>query len=309
MDHSQQVDAIREMLLLEEEISNKTNELSVLENTQYQAPPAEPVRQMVQRAYPEIVPPKTSWLISFSVPLAGVALVFIAALLNAIVRADALVLTLMMVGFLLIFPGIAWTFVHRLVIKKKNDERYIADIAASEDYRKHCAALDAQWNAQQAQLDTQYSAEKQDYDNRILPAYIQAFEEWRTEQNEKIAHMQAHLAEIKERLSELYDSSLLVPMRYRNIEALRYVYEIVSTSNYDVQAGIESYEKHLQRTLDAQRLQEQQRANRIADEQNALIAEQNEISEKARRDANIAAVAGFVQRHNTNKALNNILKK
>ena len=55
-------------------------------------------------------------------------------------------------------------------------------------------------------------------------------------------------------------------------------------------------------TLEEMRLQEQQQAN-------ALLDRQNSIAEKARRDANIAAAVGAVQRHNTNKAIKKWMEK
>lgn len=50
------------------------------------------------------------------------------------------------------------------------------------------------------------------------------------------------------------------------------------------------------------RLQEQQQAN-------ALLDRQNSIAEKARRDANIAAAVGAVQRHNINKTIKKWMEK
>ena len=55
-------------------------------------------------------------------------------------------------------------------------------------------------------------------------------------------------------------------------------------------------------TLEEMRLQEQQQAN-------ALLVRQNSIAEKARRDANIAAAVGAVQRHNTNKTIKKWMEK
>ena len=61
-------------------------------------------------------------------------------------------------------------------------------------------------------------------------------------------------------------------------------------------------------TLEEMRLQEQQ-ANALAMEQNDLPDRQNSIAEKARRDANIAAAVGAVQRHNTNKTIKKWMEK
>lgn len=84
---------------------------------------------------------------------------------------------------------------------------------------------------------------------------------------------------------------------------------MISTSDYSVREAIESYEKAQQRNLDIARLQEQRFANELADEQNDLLNLQNNISEKTRRDAKKASAVSAVQRHNTNKTLNEILRK
>ena len=95
---------------------------------------------------------------------------------------------------------------------------------------------------------------------------------------------------------------------YRTIPALQYVYDMVATSDYDVKQAIDAYDKNEQRKLDMERLEEQRRlteqqktANELAAVNASLLQEQNEIAEKARRDANRAAVVGAIQRHNFNK--------
>ena len=87
------------------------------------------------------------------------------------------------------------------------------------------------------------------------------------------------------------------------MDALQYIYDMISTSDYDVRQAIEYFDKSQQRALEEMRLQEQQQANALAMEQNDLLDRQNSIAEKARRDANIAAAVGAVQRHNTNKTI------
>lgn len=92
------------------------------------------------------------------------------------------------------------------------------------------------------------------------------------------------------------------------MDALQYIYDMISTSNYDVRQAIEYFNKSQQRALEEMRLQEQQ-ANALAMEQNDLLDRQNSIAEKARRDANIAAAVGAVQRHNTNKTIKKWMEK
>ena len=71
----------------------------------------------------------------------------------------------------------------------------------------------------------------------------------------------------------------------------------------------EYFDKSQQRALEEMRLQEQQQVNALAMEQNDLLDRQNSIAEKARRDANIAAAVGAVQRHNTNKTIKKWMEK
>ena len=52
-----------------------------------------------------------------------------------------------------------------------------------------------------------------------------------------------------------------------------------------------------------------EQANALAMEQNDLLDRQNSIAEKVRRDANIAAAVGAVQRHNTNKTIKKWMEK
>ena len=110
-------------------------------------------------------------------------------------------------------------------------------------------------------------------------------------------------------LSALYEQTRIVPAQYRDAYALQYIYDMISTSDYDVRQAIDSFDKNEQRRLDIMRLQEQQQANALAMEQNDLLDRQNTIAAKARRDANIAAVVGTVQRHNTNKTIKKWLDK
>ena len=113
-----------------------------------------------------------------------------------------------------------------------------------------------------------------------------------------------------EELSNHYENTKIIAMQYRTIPALQYIYDMISTSDYDIMQAIDLYDRSEQRKLDAERLEEQRRlteqqktANELAAVNASLLQEQNEIADKARRDANIAAAVGAVQRHNLNKTL------
>lgn len=132
---------------------------------------------------------------------------------------------------------------------------------------------------------------------------------WEAEHQAQIEKMEQELAQLKQELSALYVQTRIVPTQYRDAYALQYIYDMISTSDYNVRQAIDSFDKNEQRRLDIMRLQEQQQANALAMEQNNLLDRQNSIAEKVRQDANIAAAVGAVQRHNTNKSIKKWLDK
>ena len=282
MDNQQRVLAVKQALDYSIQIQKQQEKLSKLQNASYMPAPKPPTRQIIQKTYPQIEPKsKFNWLI---------------AILPSI----------------LWFP---WFFIYffgmRYKIKKEKEE-----IENSWEYKNQCAAIDSQCTQRQAEADELYRTQKQEYDTVIMPKYQQEKAEWISERDKAVEDTQNVLGRLQDSLQSLYDTTKIVPLQYRSIPALQFIYDMISTSNYNVTYAIDAYDKQEQRKLEQARLYEQQRANRLADAQNYLTAEQNELLqeqteavERARRDANIAAAVHAVQRRNTNKILKNMGKK
>lgn len=190
--------------------------------------------------------------------------------------------------------------------QKKGD---IERIRNSEEYKAQCAEADRKFDQIQAEKDKEYEEEKKQYDSVILPEYNKKLEQWTISKEEKISNVQQELNELSKTLSDIYESTKIVPIKYRTIDALQHVYDIISTSNYDITYALDDYNKEQQRLLEEQRLRleeerlyEQQLANDLADEG-------NQIANKARKQANLGSIVGAVQRHNTNKTLKDWGKK
>lgn len=187
--------------------------------------------------------------------------------------------------------------------KQKKDE--IERIRNSEEYKAQCAEADRKFDQMQAEKDKEYETAKKQYDTVILPQYQKELEQWTLEKEEKISNAEQKLEEFNKTLADIYDTTKIVPIKYRTIDALQHVYDIISTSNFDVTYALEDYNKEQQRLLDEEkirleeaRLYEQQLANDLA-------AEGNQIADKARKQNNLGSIVGTVQRHNTNKILKN----
>jgi hypothetical protein len=244
-------------------------EMCVADNTQIleEPTPEPPTRNVIKRVYPKIVPQtKINWLLAL---LPAIPLLFATVVVGAIV----------------------WVCIYYFAIYKRKKDEEIRQIQNSPQYKAQCAAADREFDKMQEEADADYQIQKHEYDTEILPKY-----------HEEVEKAKYDLKIAKAALDDLYSTTKIVPLQYREIPILQYIYDTISTSDFDVKYTIELYEKNEQRKLDEARLYEQQQANQLA-------SEQNDIAEKIRRDQNIANVVGAVQRHNTNKALNNMFKK
>lgn len=285
MTHEEQVQNIKNALESEVLIKNTNAKLNELSAQSFKSKPQPPTPQKAIYNEPQIKPTtKFNWKMAL-IPTAILAILF--------------------------FPtAVVWFFVYYFVIYKKQRNEEIEQIKNSAEYKQQCDDAKAEFEAEQKRLDDEYNKSKAHYDNVTLPQYNKALDEWMAKHNAEIDDTKNTLEKTKADLVAHYEKTKIVPLQYRNITALRYIYDMISSSDYDVRAAIENYDKSRQRSLEAARIAEQQKANQLIDEQNQLAYEQNEllsqqndIAEKARRDANIASVVSTVQRHNTNKNL------
>ena len=282
MNHEEQVAAVKKALDLETTIDIRTHEVAIIQNQKFRAAPTPPIRRTVERKMPEIED--------------GVKFNFIVGLLLII--------------FLLPL-GVIYYFYYK---KKKKDTR--AAIENSAEYKQKCAEANKKYDRIQAEYDAEYAKNVDEFNNNILPAYNAERDKWEKERQADLNNTKALLEKATNELKEHYNTTRIIPSQYRKIPALQYVYDMISTSEYDIRSAIENYDKKVQRDLEEERIREQQITNQLTADQNALLNdqndllnEQNEISERARRDANIASIVGAVQRHKTNSILKDFSKK
>lgn len=176
--------------------------------------------------------------------------------------------------------------------------------------------MDEDRQRRQAAADERYQAAMKEYNETILPAYQKELETWTERIRSEITAARDTLRDAEEQLEALYASTKIVPAQYRDMDALEYLYDMISSSDYSIREAIEMYDKERQRRLEEQKIHAQQRANTLADqqlqltcEQNELLQQQNAISDRARKDARNAAIIGTVQRHHTNKMLKDAFRK
>ena len=270
MKNESQANILKKVLELEHYLIVQQNILENKKGESFGTPPTPPVCKKVNRVYPEITP--------------HVEVNKVLAFLPCIIF-------------------IPWPIIYYFCIYRKEQKAEIERIRNSPEYQAQCTQIDADYDRQQEELNKEYEALKNEYDTVTIPDYQQKLNAWTDKHDQEIFNIMHQIDTAKENLEAIYSETKIVPMQYRNLDALEYIYNMVSTSDYDVTYAINNYDTHRQRQLDTERmhieearLQEQQLANELADEQNA-------IAEKARRDEKFANMVGMVQHHNTNKIL------
>lgn len=288
-----QAEVVKNLLDLERKANSVRREIAELRSMKFSPRPAEPEREIISREYPAVEPhTKFQWKI-------GLLPLIISFLLAVCIP----------VSFLWGIVGLAFYWVPiYYVIYRVRKKKECEDLTNSAEYQAQCAEIDRNWEKAQANADLRFAEQTKEYKEVIIPKYERDLQQWENEQQSKINDATNILRVTQDSLTEIYDTSKLVPAQYRTIEALEYIYDIVSTSDYDVKYAIESYDRDRQRKIEQERIREQQKANDIAAAQyqaqldaNDLAAEQNRIADDARRDANLHATIAAVQRHNANR--------
>lgn len=284
MAHQEQISTVKRALELEQEISQQREEISSLQAKQYPEPPASPAKRQLSAFEPPPIETKTklhwNWLVVILISLFGF---FPIGLIGVI----------------------AYRKITKHMIAKETEQ-----IRSSDDYQKQCAALKENYDKQCQEAEEEFKEAQHKYETEVLSKYEAERDSWEQQKSAEIEQRTNQLRRAEGELSDLYENTKIVPVQYRNIPALQYIHDMISTSDYGIREAIDNYDKSEQRKLEEERIRKQDEANQLAYEQNqlayeqnALLEEQNTIAEKARRDANIAAIAGAVQRHNINRTL------
>ncbi len=313
-------------------IEYEEREVKRLKSESFSEPPEPPVRKILEKAkkvepeYPE--KPKTTYkyseyfkekVMKYSLPariLRGIVLVLLA---------------LSGIGYLIILVLFGFSYKNYIQKKKEmnnqlaNSKEYLQAVEnAEKTAQKKQKELEEKIRLEQEKIDKEYATQKQKYESVILPQYNDALNLWNANQERKIAIIEEEIRLNKEALDELYANTKIVSLTYRALWILSWLYNDMSTSDHDIRYATELLDR------DRQRLATQEAGNIVRKsvgqvEQtmkvgfNAVynaIEDGNELQldtinnlSKMRRNMNTGNVIGTVQRHNTNKMLEQMVKK
>ncbi|MCR4616558.1 MAG: hypothetical protein K5669_00045 [Lachnospiraceae bacterium] len=305
MEHSEEVEVVKKALELEKGIDKATKEYNSLIQEQYPELPPAPIKREVTKAkYPAIKSNvKFNYLLCI-IP-AGTALLlcfifFVLSIYSGLGLKGLFIFGFL--GFLFLGVCVAWTLIYIFKIWKPKRDDDIENIKRSPLYKSQCEVIDSRYVEECNAVDAEYKNALDEYNNKTVAEYSLNKQKWQDQRDLRLHKIEDLVGRAKIALSNHYEKTKLIPEKYHRIDVLEYVYSVISTSEYTLKEAIQDYERETQRQIDIAQVQAQQDANDILDRQ-------NQIAEKARRDQLIGNIVGTVQRHNTNKTLNNIFKK
>ncbi len=76
----------------------------------------------------------------------------------------------------------------------------------------------------------------------------------KTEYDIELETLGNEIQSMQKELAALYETEKPVPLQYRNRKSLQYIYDIMSTSDYDLKQAIDSYDKLKARELEEERI-------------------------------------------------------
>lgn len=262
-DRNEQIQAIKTALDLSLQIANKKNQLNAVSAQTFKAKPVAPIKQqIVQPQYPAIKPQVPFWS---------------AELLPA----------------LIFWPWIIIYYFGGYQTKLKEETERIRN---TPEYQQQCAAINEAHRQRVAAAEEKYQAALKQYNEKTLPEYEKELAQWTSKHTEEVAAVKAELDKLERELAAHYDTTKIVPIHYRSIDALRYIYDAMRSSNYTIAQAISSYEQAVQRQIEMERLEEERRraeaeeARLDAEERAAWAAEEAAAAaERAERNATRSA--------------------
>ena len=226
---------------------------SSIQGVRNQKPPAPPVMGKVEKEKPPKIKPtaKYNFLLAF--------LPFAVTILLKTFLADWIPSLYFTIAFLLPLCGFFWIFVYTFLIYMKARRKNIETIRSSPEYAAQCNAIEEQFQQQKYAAEFEYAQAKQIYDTQTLPAFEQKRSAAIAELEAKKKAALSELSTVEQELEALYDACGLIPIQYRNIPALSFIYNTIHSSRVDITTAFHLYEQKKQQEIEEEKLRQYQR--------------------------------------------------
>ena len=305
MTREEQIRTLEEILLLEASVIQLSSDIDKIKHEKFRKAPTRPEEPKpyapiypVERLTPKIVA-------GITITLTVILFIYSKALYEGGVLSFSYIAVTIIGGFISLAILVPLYF----ALKKKYEAEWIR--------------VEKDSNLRNEEIKQKYQKDLALY-HELIKKYTNEKAEWEDIHNSKYKSVVNEYNSVLDSIDNLYNQTKIVPMQYRKLEVISYLYEYMSSSDADINQGLLSYDNHVQQKLTQSHIKEQQISNALADErnriaqhqadltleqnliaarQNELAEESNAIAERSRRDAKIAAAIATIQRHNISRKL------
>ncbi len=327
----QQTSIVHDAMKITSAIQEEKHEIEELRKERFRSKPPEPIRTVVSvtTVQPKI-PPRPVSNFKYKDVAAKPAAIIAAIWFTLIVITSKLnSIFLEVLLFMMFVPGISAFLVLSYKSYSKKKKQLDDELASSPEYLSEVerAVKDAarrqneliQVAAQrQKELDNKYQSQVEYYQTVELPEYEKALRDWNQVHSLKLNVIEDDLHCNIEALQNLYDTTKLISVHYRELWILRWLYDDMRSSDHDIRYATELLDR------DRQRLATEQAGKMIREamlevqsvmmdgfvsvysaieEGNSNVQIEMSKMHKNLKLSNMADALGIYQRYKTNKIL------
>lgn len=135
----------------------------------------------------------------------------------------------------------------------ENDPEYQQARRAAENYAGiRQQEADEKYRAELSRTYDEYVNAMEVYNSQTVPTYEMEYAEWKEVQAKKIALVEEVIKSNSELLQEIYDTTRIISVSYRELRTLEYLYEDMNSSDHDIRYATELFDRNRQRILTEQ---------------------------------------------------------
>lgn len=214
----------------------------------------------------------------------------------------------------------------QLNLEAMQSPEYLARVEIAKNEAKAAQErLARETEVKQKLIDYEYKLQTEQFNNVILPQYNKELAEWKQTQAKKIKALEDDLNVNRDTLTNLYETTKIIPVAYRELWMLRWIYEDMKSSTDDVSRAMDLLDRERQRAVTreagdkaAERLKELQVS--VKEQMNGLrvemsqgfyglydaVEEGNEELARIRRRASVGNAIGIVGAFQRHKIIKNL---
>lgn len=256
----QQTSIVHDAMKITSAIQEEKHEIEELRKERFRSKPPEPIRTVVSvtTVQPKI-PPRPVSNFKYKDVAAKPAAIIAAIWFTLIVITSKLnSIFLEVLLFMMFVPGISAFLVlsYKSYSKKKkqlDDElasspEYLAEVErAVKDAARRQNELTQVAAQRQKELDRKYQSQVEYYQTVELPEYEKALRDWNQVHSLKLNVIEDDLHCNIEALQNLYDTTKLISVHYRELWILRWLYDDMRSSDHDIRYATELLDRDRQR--------------------------------------------------------------